>query len=285
MLGPMIMRSDNAPGRRRLRAGRRCGAAAGWPRVRDMRHFAVAGYWASAQHHRAGPGALLPARRPARAAAQPRLRAPAARPRSCPSSAGASPAHARRAGFTDLPQGRLARHRRRPAGARGGAVRARRHALRDGGADRRQPHARLRHRDAARRGRADLPPRGASRRAPAAARRAGAAPRRPSRTCSPAPPASAWSWPTAAARNLTGRRLPGYCRPWAYLLRPGRRGSRAGAARPAPPRARPPGARRLPPRARLARARALGAPQRAARSSWAPTSRGAAATTPAAPWT
>ena len=62
--------------------------------------------------------------------------------------------------------------------------------------------------------------------------------------------------------NLTGRRLPGYCEPWAYLLRPAARRPGRGTARPAPPRPRPPGARRLPAGTRLAGARALGAAER-----------------------
>ena len=76
-LGPMITVSDND---RADGVYARVGDA-GCCRVAQrahMRHFATAGYWASA-HHRGGPGALLPARGPARAQAQPGIRPPAAR--------------------------------------------------------------------------------------------------------------------------------------------------------------------------------------------------------------
>ena len=44
-----------------------------------------------------------------------------------------------------------------------------------------------------------------------------------SRTCRPAAPGIRVDLAYGGSRNLTGRRLPGYCRPWAYLLRPAAR--------------------------------------------------------------
>ena len=133
-------------------------------------------------------------------------------------------------------------------------------------AQRRQPLARLRHRDAPRRGLADL----------RAAWRATLRPRtkrgrrRPSRrallltagpgswTSTASRPGSASSSPTRTRRNLTGRRLPGYCENWALLLEPGRARPRPRPALPAPARPRPPDPRRLPAGARHASARGLG---------------------------
>ena len=111
----------------------------------------------------------------------------------------------------------------RLAGARGGAVRAARQALLDGRADRRQPVARLRDGDAARRRAAHLQV------IALALRWRWLQPVRRK----PAPPASSTSTATGPAsacelvyltpHNLTGRRLPGYCREWALLLDPAAR--------------------------------------------------------------
>ena len=150
---------------------------------------------------------------------------------------------------------------------------------------RRQPHARLRHRDAARRGRADL--RAASARAP----RRGAASRPALRRAgledvldrapgirvelaygSDAQPHRPAACPATAARG------PTCCGPAARDLAKVQRGLRR--ARPRPPGAATPTGPPAP-RGRSCAGRAgAGAP-----SSWAPTSRGGAATTSAAPWT
>ena len=204
-----------------------------------MRHFAMAGYWGSAQHHRRGPGALLPARRPARAAAQPRLRAPAALVDRVLRSAGASRATPRapasrtffKGGWRGTGCGRLVHE--------AALFEHGRHALRHGGAHGRQPHARLRHRDAARRGRADLRHARERRRAAQAAprlprglRRAGLRDRARDRC----PGIRVELGLRRDRATSPAGRLPGYCRPWAYLLRaggprPGARSSASSAAR------------------------------------------------------
>ena len=123
----MITRLRQRPGRRRLRAGSGDAGLLRVARRAHMRHFAAAGYWASATHHGAGPGALLPARGPARAEAQPRLRPPPARVDRVATSAGASPAtpsapatgrSSRAAGAAPPPGGSCTRRRCSSAGAR-----------------------------------------------------------------------------------------------------------------------------------------------------------------------
>ena len=128
--------------------------------------------------------------------------------------------YAARGGLQDVLQGRLARHRRGAARARGGSLRTPPAALLDGRAHGRRPVARVRDRDAARRGAARLP----------RARDATAA-EDPELAGSPATrraglvdvhrhaPGIQVELDYLAGNNITGQRLPGYCENWALMHR------------------------------------------------------------------
>ena len=116
------------------------------------------------------------------------LRAPAALLDRALAALGLLPPLAGR-GLGDLLQGRLARHRPRPARPRGGAVREGRRALLAGRAHRRQPLAWLRHRHAAGRGGKAVRPDGRERRDPREPRARPPIAAPGSRTCSATRPA------------------------------------------------------------------------------------------------
>src|SRR5919108_1172294 len=152
----------------------------------------------------------------------------------------------------DVLQGRLARHRSRPARARGRPFRARTAAPLNGGADRKPP-----------------PARGGP---PPSSRRCGAYLRTRSCDCGTnarSPPRRIGERAPLRPRHPHGPRLPHgqqhHGAPTARLLSrvgvdagTGRQRPRTRAALPAPPRPRPPDPRRLPPGARHPRARGLG---------------------------
>ena len=282
---PMIKVSDNDAAGHRLRPGRRRGPLR--PR-KPARHARLlrAGYWANA-YFSAADQARFFLDRQARAAALARLRAQAAVVDRLLPALGLLALSRCAAASRRFFKGGWRGTGRRRAGARGGAVRARAHALLDGGADGRQPVARLRARRRCAGWRS-----GSSTASALAALRCALdgrpAPRPPaapaSSTCTATGLASAWSSPTSPAqpdRAPAARLLPrlgAAARPGRPRPRPACSATCAGAASASwcwTPTAR---------RARHGRSCA-GRGAAAEATSWAPTSPAAAATTPAAPWT